>query len=422
MKYKKKVLKNGLRIIAVPMPGSPSVTVMTLVEAGSEYETKEKNGISHFLEHMFFKGTKTRPSSLHIAKEFDSVGAENNAFTSREYTGYWAKSDVKHIDKILDIISDMYLNPIFPEIEMEKEKGVIIEEINMYEDVPQRKVYQVLADLMYGDQPAGWPVIGPAENIKSMKIEDFHKYRKQHYIAPKTLVLVSGDVVASDVFKKIEKSFKDLNSGKVIKKKKAIEKQIVPQIKIKEKDSGQAHMVMGIRTFSMYDKRWAAQRLLSAILGNGAGSRLYQKMREHLGICYYIGSGNNYYADRGFLSISAGVDKNRAEEAVRGIVEELKKIRDEKVTAEELKIAKDYVVGHMYLGLESSDDWADYYGSQEIMREKIMDPKEMEKEIRAVTAGDIQKVAKFIMQDKKLNLAIVGKVEGESALKKILKL
>jgi predicted Zn-dependent peptidase len=422
MNYKKKVLKNGLRIMVVPIPRSPSVTMMVLVETGSDYETKEKNGISHFLEHMFFKGTKNRPTMLHIAKEFDSMGAENNAFTSREYTGYWAKSDIKHADKILEIVSDMYLNPIFPEKEMEKEKGVIIEEINMYEDLPKRKVYQLLSELMYGDQPAGWSVTGPVENIKKMKIEDFHKYRKEQYVAEKTLVVVAGDVKSADVFKKVERAFIGIQTGKLIKKKRVLEKQAAPQIKVKDKDTGQSHLVIAVRTFDLYDKRWAAQRLLSAILGNGAGSRLFQKMREELGICYYISSGNSYYADRGFLSISAGVDKTRLEEAVVGILEEMKRIRDEKVSPEELKIAKDQVVGNMYLGLESSDDWADYYGGQEIMREVIMSPKDMEKEVRAVTAEDIQKVAKFTMRNERLNLAVVGGVKGANSLRKILKL
>jgi predicted Zn-dependent peptidase len=422
MTYKKKVLKNGLRIIAVPMPGSPSVTVMSLVEAGSEYETKDKNGISHFLEHMFFKGTKNRPTSMDIAKEFDSIGAQNNAFTSQEITGYWAKAHSKHADKILDIIADMYLNPSFPETEMEKEKGVIIEEINMYEDLPNRKVHEVYAELLYGDQPAGWGIAGPIENIRQMKIEDFYNYRQKHYVAPKTTVVVAGNIEARDVFKKVEKAFKEINPGKVSKKTKVSEKQSEPQIKLKHKDTDQTHLVIGVRTFNIYDKRAPALRLLSTILGNGMSSRLFQKMREELGICYYVRSSPDYFTDHGNLSISAGVDKSRIDVAIKGILEEMKRIRDEKVSPEELQKAKDYVLGNLYLGLESSDAWADFYGFQEIMREEIESPKEVEKKIRAITAADIQKLAKTIMQDSKLNLAIVGNVQDQNALKKILKL
>ena len=420
MQFKKKTLKNGMRIVVVPIKGAPSVTVMSMVETGSEYETKEKNGISHFLEHMFFKGTKSRPSSMDISKEFDGMGAEHNAFTGNEVTAYYGKASSNNFEKILDIISDMYLNPTFPELEMEKEKGVIIEEINMYEDLPQRKVHEVFQELLYGDTPNGWTISGPKENIKKMKIEDFLNYRKTHYVAEKTMVVVAGDIEPISAFKKIEKAFKNISLGKVIKKSKLVERQNKPELKIKHKDTDQMHIVIGVRTFDLYDKRMPTLKVLSTVLGGGVSSRLFQKMREELGICYYVHSSINDLTDHGNFIVSAGVDKSRLDVAIEGILGEIKKIRDEKIPALELRKAKDYLIGRMYLGLESSDSLAQFYGFQEIMRDKIKTPKEMEKEIEKISAVDIQKLAKQIFTNKNLNMAIVGDVKDPKSIKQIL--
>jgi predicted Zn-dependent peptidase len=419
MNFKKKILKNGMRIIVVPIEDAPSVTVMSLVEAGSEYETKEKNGISHFLEHMCFKGTSRRPRSIDISKEFDGMGAENNAFTGNEFTGYYGKAAAKYFEQILDIIADIYLNPSLPGQEMEKEKGVIIEEINMYEDLPQRKVHEVFAELLYGDTPYGWDIAGPKENIRAMRREDFVNYRAKHYVAPKTLIVVAGNVNEKDAFKKIEKAFKDIPTGKFIKKQRVPQSQTKQEIKIKPKVTDQAHLVIGVRTFDVHDKRNAALKLLSVILGNGMSSRLFQRMREELGICYYVRAGQNEFTDHGNFAISAGVDKSRIPEAVSGILAEMRKIRDELVSPEELKKAKDYYIGGMYLGLESSDALANFYGGQEIMREKIKTPKETEKEIGKITAEDIRKVARDIMKNDKLNMAIIGNPLNVEELKKL---
>ncbi|MEK7669025.1 MAG: pitrilysin family protein [Patescibacteria group bacterium] len=421
MNYKKKVLKNGLRIVVVPMKGSPSVTVMSLIEAGSKYENKQNNGISHFLEHMCFKGTNKRTKAGDIAKEFDSLGAQNNAFTGPEVTGYWGKAHKKHTDKMLDITADMYLNPTFPEKDLETEKGVIVEEINMYEDLPQILVNEVFDKLLYGDQPAGWSVAGTKENVRSFNRNDFINYRKQHYVASATTIVVAGDVDEKDIFKKVEKYFANIPKGKKTAKKKVIEKQTSPAVSVKFKETDQTHLVLGVRAFGLYDKRIPVLNLLSSILGRGMSSRLFQKMRYQLGICYYVKSHIENLTDHGYMAISAGVDSKRVGEAIKGILEELTKIRDEKVPEEELRKVKDLVIGRMYLSLESSDALANFFGGQEIMKEKIKTPKELEEEIEKITTADIAKVAKEVIQNKKLNLAIVGKYNDESRFKNILK-
>ena len=421
MNYKKKVLKNGLRIIVVPMKGSPSVTVMSLIEAGSKYETKKINGLSHFLEHMCFKGTLKRPKAIDISKEFDAMGAQNNAFTSKEFTGYWGKAHPKNTDKLIDLISDMYLHPTLPADDLEREKGVIIEELNMYEDLPNRIVHDVWDELLYGDQPAGWSIIGTRENIRIFNRNDFVNYRKSLYVSNATAILVAGDVDASDIFKKIEKAFAGIPVAKKKSKQKVLEKQTKPAIKIKYKDTDQTHLVLGVRAFDIYDKRTPALKLLATILGGGMSSRLFQKMREQLGICYYAKSFADQLTDHGVLMATAGVDSTRVEQGINGILEEFKKIRDEKVDAKELKKAKDYLIGNMYLGLESSDSLTEFYGMQEILNKKIQTPKEMEKEIEKITAGDIAKVAKSIIKNNRLNMAIVGKYKDVGRFTKILK-
>ncbi len=240
MQFLKKVLKNGLKIITVPMKDNPTVTVLVLVEAGSKYETKKINGISHFLEHMCFKGTTKRPKAIDISKELDMIGSQYNAFTAQEYTGYYAKSDARYFKRIFDVISDVYLNSIFPDAEIEKEKGVIIEEINMYEDMPNRHVQDLITELLYKDQPAGWNIAGEKENIKNMKRDDFVTYKGEHYLPEATVIAVAGQVTEKEVMKEVNKIFKKVPRGKKSPKIKVEENQTKPQALIKFKKSDQS--------------------------------------------------------------------------------------------------------------------------------------------------------------------------------------
>jgi predicted Zn-dependent peptidase len=286
--------------------------------------------------------------------------------------------------------------------------------------MPQSVVHQVFQELLYGDTPSGWSIVGPRENIKKMKIEDFLNYRKAHYVAGKTMIVVAGDVEPKSAFTKIEKAFKNISVGKVLKKKKLVENQTKPLIKIKHKETDQTHLVLGVRTFGLHDKRMPTLKVLSSILGGGMSARLFQKMREELGICYYVRSGINDLSDHGNFIVSAGVDKSRLSEAVTGILGEIKKMSEVLVPDSELRKTKDYLIGRMYLGLESSDSLAGFYGFQEIMREEIKTPKELEKEIESITAKDIQTLAKQIFVDKHLNMAIVGNVKETKPLQKLL--
>jgi predicted Zn-dependent peptidase len=423
MNFTKTTLKNGLRIITVPMKDNATVTVMSLVEAGSNYETKDKNGISHFLEHMCFKGTEKRPSSSIINIELDSLGSQSNAFTGNEYTGYWAKAHYSKTEKLLDIVSDIYLNSKFPEGELEKEKGVIIEEINMYEDLPRAKVGEIFEELLYGDQPAGRPIIGPKENIRKMTREDFVKYHKDHYVAKATTVVVAGKINEKKIIAEIKKLFDKVSSGKKGKIEKVVEIQKKPQVKLFFKETDQTHLIIGFRAFDRYDKRNTALSLLSIVLGGGMSSRLFQKMREELGICYYVRSMKSMYTTHGTFSVCAGVSNTRVKEAIEGIMEEFKNISKELIPETELRKAKDYLVGTMYLGLESSDSLADFYGFQELLHDKkIQTPEDLVLKIEKITAKEIQKLAIEILKNEGLNLAMVGPFKDEKEFIPLLKL
>lgn len=414
MTYTKTKLKNGLRVITVPMKDNPTVTVLVLVETGSKYETKSKNGISHFLEHMCFKGTEKRPTAHSISAELDGLGSQYNAFTGTEYTGYYAKSDAKHFKQVFDIVSDIYLNSTFPEAEMEKEKGVIVEEINMYEDMPHRHVQDLFTTLLYGDQSAGWNIAGTRENVRAMTREDFVSYKKAHYVPKATTVIVAGKVKEKDVEKEIERVFGSLKSAPKADKLPVKEKQTKAAALVQYKKTDQTHLVLGVRAFDAYDKRLPAMSVLSTILGGGMSSRLFIRLREELGVCYYVRAGQDTSTDHGFFEISAGVTNDRTEEVIREILRECARMKNEPVSPEELAKAKEYMVGNMKLELEASDAWANFFGGQEVMRKKIQTPEDIEKKIRAVTAKQVQDLAKEIFVNSHLNLALIGPYEDSA--------
>ncbi|MDD5720856.1 MAG: pitrilysin family protein [Candidatus Pacebacteria bacterium] len=421
MQFSKKVLKNGLRVITVPMKDNPTATVLVLVEAGSKYETKKVNGISHFLEHMCFKGTSKRPKAIDISKELDSLGSQYNAFTAQEYTGYYAKSDAKHFSQIFDIVSDIYLNSTFPEVEMEREKGVIIEEINMYEDIPQKHVQDLVMQLLYGDQPAGWNIAGEKKNILEMKRDNFVKYKKEHYLPEATVLVVSGAVTEKQVMGEVKKVFAGMPRGKKINKIKVKEKQAKPKVLVSFKKTDQTHFVLGVRSLNLFNKKNPVISVLGGVLGGGMSSRLFQKLREEMGVGYYVRAFNDSYTDHGFFQISAGVDNKRIEEVIKAVLDECKKLKEEKVSEEELNKVKECLIGNMKLSLESSDDIANFHGGQELLKREIISAEERAKEIRKVTADQIQSLAKDIFQNNKLNLALIGPFKDKAKFSKVLK-
>jgi len=417
MTFNKTTLPNGLRIITVPMADNPSVTVLVMVETGSKYETKDIGGISHFLEHMVFKGTPRRPSAIDISRELDGLGAHYNAFTSQEFTGYYAKAASRHLDTILDIVSDMYLNPLLEQAEIEKEKGVIIEELRMYRDLPQRHVHDVFMDCVYGDQPVGWDIIGTEESIRSFARPAILQYRTDHYTAPATTVIISGSFNEAETIQKASKIFGTLPASAPKGKLSVSDVQDGPRFKALFKETDQTHLVIGVRTFPVLDPRIPAMSVLSTILGRGMSSRLWSKMRDDLGICYYIRAEHDPYTDHGLLSISAGVDNARVPEAVKGILAECARLRDELVGKDELAKAKENIAGSTMLELETSDARAEFAGFQEALKGRIDNPADMIAKVNAVTAEEVRSLAKEVFSKKGLNMAVIGRFSPDDSFK-----
>ena len=421
MKFNKKVLKNGVRFITIPMPASPTVTVMVLVEVGSKYETKKLSGVSHFLEHFVFKGTAKRPKPADLSRELDALGAQYNAFTGQEYTGYYAKAHKDKTEKILDIVADMYLNPTLPESELEKERGVIIQEINMYEDEPMRHVQDLFMELLYGEQPAGRNIAGTKESVAGLSQKDIAEYRRTHYVGEATTVIVSGAFNAKDMEKRAGALFGKMSDVGKASKLPVTESQKAPAILVKHKETDQTHLVLGVRTFDTFDKRTPVLRVLSTILGGGMSSRLFMKLRDELGLCYYVSASPDLYTDHGVFQVAAGVDTTKVKAAIEAIMTELRRFVDESVPAAELRKAKDFLIGNLYLGLESSDELAQFVGMQEILRKPLKDADLVSKEIEAVTVSDIQKLAREIFVSVGLNLAIIGPFKDATGFEDIFK-
>ncbi|MFA5871613.1 MAG: pitrilysin family protein [Parcubacteria group bacterium] len=424
MHYKKTVLKNGLRLVTAPMKDTNTVTVIVSAGVGSKYENKENNGISHFLEHMFFKGTKKRPKSKDISGALDAVGGEYNAFTGKEQTAYYAKVDAKHLDLALDVVSDIYLNSKIDGKEIEKERGVILQEINMYEDTPAIQASDVFEELLYGDQPAGWEIIGTKGNVSKIKRADFLKHLKNFYTAPNTVVCVAGNIDEDEVISKARKIFARMRKDERKGKAAISESQKEPQIRIKRKKTDQTHLVLGVRAYNMFHPDRYALSLLANILGGSMSSRLFLSIREKLGLAYYIGASYESYTDSGYLSVRAGVDTDpkKIEKAVKTIIAEIKRIRERKVGKQELQKAKDNYRGRTALALESSDDIAGYLVGQELMKGKIDLPEQILARIDKISADDIIRVARDIFRNDKLNLAMIGEAEEKKFLGKILSL
>ncbi len=418
--FKKTILDNGLTILTIPQKEALDATALVLVKAGSKYETKNINGISHFLEHMCFKGTKKRPTAFDISSELESLGAQINAFTAQEYTGYYARVEKSKFDHALEIVSDLFLNPIFKEEEIQKEKGPVIEEINMYEDDPQRKITDLFPSLLYGDQPAGWTISGDKATISGLKREEVINYRKEHYVAKSTIVVVSGGFEEDKIIKDISNYFVEVSVGEKSDKLPVHESQDKPGLLLVPKDSAQTHLVLGFRAYGRADERKYALQILSAILGGGMSSRLFQRVRDKMGAAYYIAASPDTYTDHGYLGIYCGVNHDKLKSVITAIIEECKKTIEEMITDEEMERAKNQVRSSVVLGLTHSMTWALFYGMQDVLGDKIETPEEVLSKFNKVTKEEVLAIARDIFQDAKMNLALIGPDKDEEEFRKLI--
>lgn len=419
--FKKITLDNGLRILTAPMQGTNTVTVLVLCGAGSDYESREINGISHFLEHMFFKGTKRRSTPEIIKHELDGMGSISNAFTSHEITGYHIKAAKTYLDQSLDILADIYNNSLLSGEEIERERQVIVEEMHRDRDTPTLYIWWVWERLLYGDQPAGWDVIGKEQVIRSLRREDFANYFYHQYVASNTAVVIAGNFDEAAAVERVGRLFGDVRHDPPFRKKTELkEGQSFPRLHLEFKETDQTHLTLGFRGLDANDPRRYAAEVLATVLGGSWSSRMWSTIRDKLGLAYTVLSSHDSYSNRGFLVTYAGVDHRNVEAAIRAALGEYQKIRDEVIGEEELKRVKDYIRGTTLIGLEASNAVASFVGMEEMITGKPMTIDEVFAKIEALTPKDLQQVAEEIFRPERLNLAMIGPFKDPEPFQKLL--
>lgn len=404
----KSILNHGLRLVAKKLPNTESVTILVLVNAGSRYETKDKNGIAHFLEHMFFKGAKRYKDAREVAEAVDAVGGDFNAFTGKEYVGYFIKTAVKHKETAFHVLSDMLLYSRFDPKEAEKERGVILEEYNMYQDTPMYQVGWDFEKLLFGDQPMGWDQVGTKEFILNASQDDFRKYKKDLYTPENIVISIAGNIDRDKISKEAAKFFVFDDGKKAYSYAPLKPNDSKERIHLTHKKTEQAHVVVGFPALPEEHEDHYVEKVLAVILGGNMSSRMFLSVREAKGLAYYISTATDDYSDCGVVSTRAGVDVKRVKQAISAIVEEYKKIRGEKISQQELTKAKDFLKGKLALRLEDSEEYAHLIGKHELLHNKIKTPEEIEEAVDKVEAEDVKRLTSELFDPKKLYCAIIG--------------
>jgi predicted Zn-dependent peptidase len=400
------------------MPHAQSVSCIVMLAAGSRYETPETNGIAHFAEHMFFKGTERRPTARDIAGEIDSIGGEFNAFTGKEYTGYYVRCAAETRDTALDVLADMLRNSRFDPDEIEREKGVIIEEMNMYFDTPRDFVGGVYESLLYGDQPLGWDIIGRKETVRGATRDTFMGYIDRWY-KPSRMVVGIGGKVGDGIMERIAELLGDLEPAET-----GAPEPVKPhengRVEVFTKQSDQAHICLGVPSYPLLHPDRYALQMLATVLGGGMSSRLFSEVRERRGLAYYVFGLNHSYTDAGSLYSQAGVDINRIDEAVSTVAAELKKAAAEEIPTDELEKARSFSKGRFVLGLESPQGLIMFGLRKEVLEGEAQDPEEVLAAIEAVKGEDVARVAQDIIDAQRLRLALIGPFDDADRFEKLL--
>ena len=418
--YERHTLENGLRVLTAPLPHAKSITCFVMVAAGSRYETKDTSGIAHFTEHMVFKGTERRPTARDIAAEVDAVGGEFNAFTSKEYTGYYVRCAGESRAVALDVLVDMLRHSKFAPEEIEREKGVILEEMNMYLDTPRDLVDNVYEEVLYGDQPLGWMVLGNKESVRAANRDTFLDYLG-HWYKPDRVVVGLGGNIDGDFLGQIEELLGDL-SGNGADGPAPLQpiKTGEPRIKLHTKDSDQAHLCLGTISYPLQHPDRYALQLLAVVLGGGMSSRLFTEVRERRGLAYYVFGTNYSYTDTGTLYSQAGVDLNRIDDAISTIAGELGKMAEVPVPSDELEKARSFAKGRFTLQTESPQGLLQFGLRREVLEGGAVEPQEVLDALDAVTAEDVQRVAQDVIGRNAFTLAVVGPFDDTGRFEKLL--
>jgi predicted Zn-dependent peptidase len=411
--FERQTLPNGLRLLTAPMGHAQSVSCFVMLAAGSRYETPDTSGIAHFAEHMFFKGTENRPTARDIGSEIDGIGGEFNAFTGKEYTGYYVRCAGEHRSIALDVLVDMLRHSKFDSEEIDREKGVIVEEMNMYFDTPRDYISGVYDQLLYGDQPLGWDIIGRKETVRAATRDTFLSY-VDHWYRPERMVVGVAGKIDGDLAAEIERLLGDLEPAETgAPAPAALPANGTPRVKIHTKTSDQAHLCLGVPSYPLVHPDRYSLQVLATVLGTGMSSRLFTEIRERRGLAYYIYAINHSYTDAGSLFSQAGVDIERIDEAITTTVAELRKITDEAVQSDELEKARNVAKGRFVLQTESPHGLVMFGLRREVLEGQATEPEEILAGLDAVTAEDVQRVAQDVIGGHGLNLALIGPFEQD---------
>ncbi|MFA6304986.1 MAG: pitrilysin family protein [Patescibacteria group bacterium] len=421
--FKQEKLANGIQLITAHRADTQAVTVLVLVKIGSRYESLDLNGVSHFVEHLLFKGTRKRPNSLAISRALDGIGAEYNAFTAKDHTGYYIKANSEHLDLALDMLSDMFFNSVFDAREMDKERGVIVEEINMYNDNPLMLINDIFEETVFAGHSLGRRISGPKENIlKKISTPGLVKFYRDHYLNNQIIVGVAGNFNEDSIIKKIGGYFnKPLASHKGHSFAKFSSTQKSPRVNLHFKDTSQVQLALGFPGFKNTDPRVYALSLLAVILGGNMSSRLFTEIREKRGLAYFVRASDSFYEDCGNFVIQAGVELNSLEKAIKTILDQLKKVTKQPVGEAELKRAKEFLKGKFVLQLEDSAALISWLGEQKLLTGRLETVQEKLAKINRVTAQEIKKVAAEVINLAKINLALIGPFKDKEKFLKLLK-
>lgn len=403
---------NGMKLVTADMPFRDSVAVGIWVKVGGRYEKKRLSGISHFVEHLLFKGTRKR-SAREIKESIEGLGGVFNAFTSEEVTCYFVKIIRKHLALALDILSDMVHDAVFRKEDIERERSVIVEEIKMYRDLPSHYVHELVNELLWPDQPLGRALIGSEETVGGISRSDIVKFRDEFYHPANLLAVVCGEVEYDEAFRETTRFFPEFTRRKPSQFERSCVRQTKPQFDIRDKDTEQTHFVIGFHGLSRHDRRRFQLGLLNIILGANMSSRLYEEVREKRGLAYEIRSHAGYHQDTGYLTVSAGVDPRKTPLALRVILKELMKMKSALVTKDELQRAKDYFIGQFYLMLEDTLDNMLWVGERAMYLGRVPTHEEIRREIEQVSLEDIQQIAETVLRSNHMNMALIGPVKDK---------
>jgi predicted Zn-dependent peptidase len=421
--YQKTTLPNGIRVVTGPMTGVKSASLIFYYGVGSRFEPAPIGGVSHFLEHMLFKGTERRPHPMMISQEVEGVGGMLNAATGRESTNYWAKVPSTHFEIAFDVLADVLRNSLIDAAELDKERSVIFEEIRSIQDAPEELVHEVIDEVVWGDQGVGRSIAGTEESVGTIDRDGMVGFWRRNYGPDRLVVAAAGDLEHETVVELTERFFGDLEAPDGADEwDTTVDSQAEPRVRLVERDTEQAHLCLAMPALPYTTERRYVQSTIEAILSSGMSSRLFQEIRENRGLVYSVYGYFRPYADVGQGVVYAGTDLERVEETISATVGELRKLRDVPVPADELRRTKDLRKGRLLMGLEDSRSVAAWIGSQEATYGEIKTPEQVMERIEAVTVEEVQELSRELFRNERLNLAVVGPYDDEAAFRDLLSL